>query len=81
MAKIDYKEWIVRVKKIMRALSRPTSVENAHWHALYTEGYSPFKAVSEMEYAGLLTWKEYRKEAGNNENSNMGAANALFRQI
>jgi hypothetical protein len=63
---ISFEEWLSTVDKILRTLNyHHTELDKKSWKLLYDDGYSPFKAVSESEFEGNLTWKEYVKLRNN----------------
>jgi hypothetical protein len=63
---ISFEEWLSTVDKILRTLNyNHTELDKKSWKLLYDDGYSPFKAVSESEFEGNLTWKEYVKLRNN----------------
>lgn len=59
---IVFTEWLKTVDKILRSIGhKHYRLCEKSWKALYDEHLSPFKAVSESEFDGLLTWAQYRK--------------------
>lgn len=58
--KISFTEWLSTVAQILLHLGYKCILCPLSWRALYDDDFSPFAAVSENEFDGNLTWRQYR---------------------
>lgn len=59
--KVPFELWINTIKRLMESIGYGSIELSGEWRLLYDDGLSPFKAFSESEFGGKLTWAKYRK--------------------